>query len=110
MHMKQKRHVLTPINFAFTRERFDNQVTSNFSLLLLRHNVVSSFIFTAPSMTSSAQAVTSYFRAQNTALYVWSLRIFLCLFWLLRTQCKDLDEIKHLFGQFQTVYRNMAGL
>ena len=31
------------------------------------------------------------------------------LFWLLRIQCKVLDEIKHLFGQFQTVYRNMAG-
>ena len=32
------------------------------------------------------------------------------LFWLLRTQFKVLDKIKHLFGQFQTVYRNMAGL
>ena len=30
------------------------------------------------------------------------------LFWLLHIQCKALDEIQHLFGQFQTVYRNMA--
>ena len=32
------------------------------------------------------------------------------LFRLMRIQCKVLDEIKHLFGQFQTVYRNMAGI
>ena len=56
-------------------------------------------------MTSSEQAVTSYFRAQNTAVYVWSLRNFLGgLFWLLRTQFKDLDEIKHFITGYIVVY------
>ena len=30
-------------------------------------------------MTSSAEAVTSYFRTQNTAVYVWSLQNFFLL-------------------------------
>ena len=61
----------------------------------------------------------------NVTLSMTRYHIFAPIYWLLiylqcewiflfcgelRKQIKVLDEIKHLFGQFQTVHRNMSGL
>ena len=113
MYKKQNRHfyveyiLLTiPANFAFARERFNNDLKSISSLMLttVQRRVVLDFHSVVDDVVRASRNVTNICRIcmQPVLSFV--------LFWLLRTKFKVLDEIKHLFGQFQTVYRNMAGM
>ena len=45
--------LLFSLTYSITREKSNNEVTSTFSWFKQRHNVASSYIFTAVSMTLS---------------------------------------------------------
>ena len=100
---------LNPVNFVFTRKSFKTK-RSRFCIDFLRwHNVVSSLIFTAWLWRRPRKPQRHIF-ARKTLPYMSEACDDFSLFWLLRIKCKLLDEIKHIYGQFQTVYRKMAGL
>ena len=110
MYKKQNLHFFIPANSAFTRERFSNELKSISSLILTtaQRRVVLGFHSVVYDVVRASRNVT-FSRAKLCRICLKPVLIFV-LFWLLRTQFKVLDEIKHLFGQLQTVYRNMAGL
>ena len=64
MHMKTKRHVYSHLLRVYSREVEQPSNVDFFIDFLQGHNIVSSLILTAPSMTSSRQVEKSYFRVQ----------------------------------------------
>ena len=95
---------LVPANFAFTRERFNNELKSISSLILTmaQRRVVLDFYSVVYYVVRANHNVTfSCAKLCCICMKPVSCVLIFVLIWLLRTQFKVLDEIKHLFGQFR---------